>query len=256
MPAGAVRLPIARRPPRWAAILPAAGIAAAWIAAVAVVLAPAAGDGAAHAHADMHAHAAASGPGLLALAAMWTAMMVAMMVPPELPALAARLGRAADAAAGARAAGFAAGLFAAWTAFGVAAALLQWELERLAAVDAAGALASPLAAAALLAAIGAFQLTPLKRRCLERCRAGAGAGSPSPARGGSLADGLRHGAASLGSCALLMLVPLAAGGMALAPMIAVTALLAVEKLGRGGLLAGRVAGAALLAWSLVARASG
>jgi predicted metal-binding membrane protein len=223
-----------------------AGVAAVWIAALALLAASGHGGGA-HPHLHAGHGAGAGGPGFPALAAMWTGMMVAMMVPPELPALA----RLAPPRPGwpslARPAAFFAGLVGAWTAFSAFAALLHWALERRGLVEANGVLASPVAAALLLGSIGAFQLTPFKRTCLEHCRAGVGPLAPDLPPGGAFLSGLRKGTASMGSCALLMLLPFAYGGMGLAPMAAVTALLVAEKLGRRGLLAGRVAGAALVA---------
>ncbi len=132
--------------------------------------------------------------GLMPLFLMWAAMMVGMMVPAEAPSL-WKLARGRGAAA------FLAGFLLPWIAFSFAAALLQ---------------------EALFVAAGALQLTPWKRACLERCR-------EAPARG-SVSCGLRAGALSVVSCGVLMLVPLAAGGMSLLPMALLTALLLLERL--------------------------
>ncbi len=238
---------------RWTAVLLAGGIALVWIGALALTAGSPHGS-AAHAHgAHVHPGAPPEGPGVLALFAMWTAMMVAMMVPPELPALLSPL-RGGARATPARAATFFAGLLAAWAAFSAAAALAQWALERGTIVGPAGTIESPIAGAALLAAVGLFQLTPAKRACLERCRARLE--PPGRAGAGALLAGLRHGAISLGSCGLLMLAPLAAGGMGAGWMAAMTALLVLEKLAPPGLLLARVAGVALLAWSGVVLLAG
>jgi predicted metal-binding membrane protein len=236
------------------AILFLAVLAVLWVGALALASAHShAGGAPAQAHAGVHAHggAAAGAPSLVALFATWTAMMVAMMVPPELRMVVVQLRSRAGWTSVARGAAFLAGLFAVWAAFSAAAAFAHWELERRHLTDASGLLASPAAGAALLGIIGAFQLTPLKGICLERCRASEAPLRTRPGPRGAVAAGLRHGTISLGSCSLLMLVPFGLGGMGLAPMAAITALLVVEKLGRAGLWVGRAAGAALVAWSFV-----
>jgi predicted metal-binding membrane protein len=232
---------------RWerrAAVLLVAGIAAVWAGALALTLAGHGGGAQPHHH---HHGSAPTGAGFLALATMWSAMMVFMMVPPELPALTARIRPRETPVA--RSAAFFLGLLAAWIAFSAVAALGHWALERHGLVDAAGVLESPTAAAALLGLIGAFQLTPLKRRCLDHCRAELEAHPPARGVGGAFLAGLRHGTVGMGSCALIMLLPFAHGGMSAAPMVAVTLLLVVEKLARRGLLVGRMVGAAFVAWS-------
>jgi len=154
--------------------------------------------------------------GLMPLFLMWAAMMVGMMVPAEAPSL-WKLARGRGAAA------FLVGFLLPWIAFSFAAALLQERLHSWGLLDhQSGTLASPALGAALFVAAGALQLTPWKRACLERCREG-------PARG-SVSCGLRAGALSVLSCGVLMLVPLAAGGMSLFPMALLTALLLLERL--------------------------
>jgi predicted metal-binding membrane protein len=154
--------------------------------------------------------------GLMPLFLMWAAMMVGMMVPAEAPSL-WKLARGRGAAA------FLAGFLLPWIAFSFAAALLQERLHSWELLDhQSGTLASPALGAALFVAAGALQLTPWKRACLELCR-------ETPARG-SLSCGLRAGALSVVSCGVLMLVPLAAGGMSLLPMALLTALLLLERL--------------------------
>ncbi|HUJ28080.1 MAG TPA: DUF2182 domain-containing protein [Myxococcales bacterium] len=146
--------------------------------------------------------------GLLPLFGMWAAMMIAMMAPAEAPSvLRLRRGRLA----------FAAGFAAPWIAFSFAAALLQQWLHGAGLLEhASGALRNPWLAAAVLAAAGAAQFTPLKRACRL-----------SPLEG-SLRGGLRAAAFSIGSCGVLMLAPFAVG-MSMWPMALITALLVAEK---------------------------
>ena len=85
-----------------------------------------------------------------------------------------------------------------------------------------------LAAAAILAA-AVYQVTAAKRSCLDRCRTAPAPGR-EPGAAGALRDGLRHGAACVGCCAGLMAVLFVLGVMSLTWMVAVTALIVVERL--------------------------
>lgn len=242
-------------PPRrapWAAILFVAGVAAVWAVAVALAAGGHGGGEHAHLHHGGH-HGGAAAPGYLALLGMWTAMMVAMMVPAEWPLLATSL-RGARGLLGSGL--FFLGLLVAWAAVSALLALGHRLLEASGRTLPGGVLADSTAAALLLGAIGVFQLTPLKRMCLDHCRRARVRALDGGDPGRSLLAGLQQGTTGMGSCAFLMLLPFAYGGMALAPMAAVTALLAVEKAGRPGLLAARAAGLALVGWSAMSLVTG
>jgi predicted metal-binding membrane protein len=188
-----------------------------------------------HAH---HAHAADA----WALFAMWAAMTVGMMIPPELPTL-SRIARGRAHALRTTGA-FLGGYLAPWAAFCVGAAALQGALQRAGLVDALGASRSRTLAALLLCAAGVAQLSPLKRACLSRSRAPAL--REDGARQAALA-GLRHGAFSVGSCGMLMLALLVPGVMSVPWMVGLTAWLILEALAPAHWPVGAYAGAALLA---------
>lgn len=216
-------------------LLLALGVAAAWAAALTMlVLAPGV-DGPSHEHAGMHMHGAAADPSGPILA--WLLVMVVMMLPAEAPALLARARRSNSDAA--RSVLHLGGRVVVWAAFALIAAAAQVELSGLGLLDAGGVLTSPRAAASLLAVVGLFQLASLERSALARCQWGASATD-------GLAGGLHHGVGSFASCTLLMLVPLAVGGMSLVGMALLTALLAAEKVEGKGLTIARGAGFALL----------
>src|SRR5947209_5330769 len=194
--------------------------------------------------AAMEGHTAHHG-GLAALFAMWAAMAVAMMVPVEAAAL-VRLARGLR-----ETASFLAGYLLPWLAFSLAAAALQDWLRVAGFLDAAMAASSRWFAAALLAAAGLAQLSPLRQACLARCRAASLTASDT----GGMAGGLRASLSSIACCGLLMLVPLATGAMSVSWMAALTFLLVMEReLPRASRI-GAVAGVLLLAfgaWKLVA----
>lgn len=196
------------------------------------------------------------GPGVAALFAMWAAMMAAMMLPSAAPAIALYGGlvrKHAERGGALPAVGiFVAGYLLAWTAFSAAAALLQAALQHFMLLDGMMASSSAALSAALLAAAGLYQLTPLKDRCLSKCREPVAffVTHWRPGAAGALRMGMHHGAYCVGCCAVLMLVLFAVGVMHLAWIAALAVLVLVEKLLPGGRLAGRFAGVALIVLGL------
>ena len=174
---------------------------------------------------------------------MWTAMMVAMMLPGAIPAIAARGGV------------FTAGYFGAWTIFAGGATLLQWGLERAGALSAASALTSAPLAAIVIAAVGIYQLGPLKSACLRRCRMEA---QPQDARESARAKlvlGMRHGALCVGCCWALMLLLFVGGVMNVVWIGALTLLVLAEKTLPRSIVLARAAGVALIVFATVAHVS-
>jgi predicted metal-binding membrane protein len=180
----------------------------------------------------------------------WQAMVAAMMVPSSLPLV--RLFAAA--AAGqprprAAMAAFLGGYAVVWTAFGWLAFVGDTMVHTT--VDHTPWLQRHewLIAGGTLALAGAFQLTPLKDRCLEVCRQPGAFLLRHYERGlpAAFRLGRRHGAFCLGCCWALMLLMFAAGVANLWWMAALTGLMAYEKTGRNGRRAVPLAGIALLA---------
>ena len=185
---------------------------------------------------------------------MWVVMMAAMMLPSALPAI-LRLARAGQSgprtsAPVLRAYAFGGGYLLVWTAFSLAATLLQWGLAEVKLLSPMMEAASPRLAGGILIAAGLYQWTPLQRACLERCRAAC---RPSPqdrrleTAAGALHAGLAHGAACVGCCWALMLLLFAGGVMSLAVIVAIALLVLLEKLAPFGPAIGRLAGVALAA---------
>lgn len=198
-------------------------------------------------------------PYAAAIFAMWAAMMVGMMLPSAVPVLLlhARLTCADPAAPLMRSHVFAAGYLLVWTGFSMAATALQWGLSAAGLLSPMMAASAPLPAALLLLAAGTFQVTPLKQRCLSRCR------SPlawlrvhwKPGVEGALRLGLRHGVYCLGCCWALMLLLFAGGVMSLPLIAGLTILVLAEKLAPAVLRVDRWTGGLLIAaglWVLLA----
>lgn len=170
--------------------------------------------------------------------AMWTIMMVAMMLPAASPMVllygrvvrqAERKGQIAN--AGASVAAFAAGYFALWSLFSAFAVAVQWALERSGAMNGMMALREPLIAGGLLIAVGVYQLTPLKENCLTHCRSPAAFLAAHWRLGtvGAWRMGLAHGAYCVGCCAALMLLLFVGGVMNLVWIAGLSLLVLAEK---------------------------
>ena len=102
---------------------------------------------------------------------------------------------------------------------------------------------------------GAYQLSPLKRRCLARCRWPLGFLLRLAGYRGRLRDvraGAVHGGYCLGCCWALMATLLAVGSMNLGWMLGLAALILLEKTRRFGAALAYAAGAALVAVALAA----
>lgn len=109
-------------------------------------------------------------------------------------------------------------------------------------------------AVGMFAICGIYQLTPIKDRCLARCRSPLSLLMRYGAYRGRLRDlrvGLHHGAYCLACCWALMALLIAVGVMNLLAMVGIAALVLVEKLWARGPVTGRLAGLALLALAVV-----
>jgi predicted metal-binding membrane protein len=161
----------------------------------------------------------------------WLVMMAAMMFPSVAPtvALYSRMTRSRSPLSPVL---FTAGYLVVWGAVGALA---------FAVASAGGAIAGDvlgwdgagrwIAGVTLLVA-AAYELTPLKNVCLQKCRSPLGflLGSWRDGWAGALQMGTRHGAWCVGCCWALMASLFALGVMSIAWMAFVAGLIAVEKL--------------------------
>ncbi len=183
----------------------------------------------------------------LEFAGMWLAMMVAMMLPSSLPILLTY--RRAAAFRGEKALGLstslvAGGYFAVWSAFGLGAYALGMLIAGAAMRSPTVSRLVPVASGAALVVAGIYQLTPLKLACLKHCRDPLLIIAQHLHGGwsGALGLGFHHGAFCAACCWALMLIQLTLGVMNLAVMIAVAALIALEKLLVRGEMVARLTG--------------
>jgi predicted metal-binding membrane protein len=176
----------------------------------------------------------ATAPHSMALAGFltaWTLMMTAMMLPSIVPLVLLYRGSRLV---------LTLGYLLVWSALGVVPyALMEWTMTT-----------EPVRAAAVLAAAGVYELTPLKRTCLRHCQ--------SPATflmqrfdHGAFRLGIEHGIWCTGCCVGLMAVLVFAAAMSLLWAAAIAAIVVVQKVLPIGAAPAWVTGVALIAAAAV-----
>jgi len=189
-----------------------------------------------------------SAANVFAIGAMWSVMMVAMMLPSALPMIFTFVQLARRNGEHARAHGFVAAYVLVWVVFGALGTVAQWSLHRLDALDAMALKASPAVTVALLVAAGLYQFSPLKHVCLASCRSPFAflIGEWRPGARGAFRMGLLHGLLCLGCCWALMAL-LFVGGVMNVPWVAALAVaVAIEKLAPRGERIANLLGAGLI----------
>ena len=178
---------------------------------------------------------------------MWSAMMVAMMLPSLAPML-SRYSEAINATAEERLGRLtglvALGYFFVWTLFGMAVFPVGVSLATIAMQHPLVARAVPIAVGAVVLIAGSFQLTAWKARQLACCREPPGrARTLSADAGAAWRHGVRLGLLCACSCANWMAMLLVIGVMDVRAMAVVTAAITVERLAPEGTGAARAIGA-------------
>jgi predicted metal-binding membrane protein len=189
--------------------------AAAWVGVVAVAR-------------GMSAMPGTMGLGFGSFAVVWALMMTAMMLPTIAP-FAALYTRTLTDHKARRITELACGYLMVWTLAAVPAYGLAWVAGEL--VSTRPAAATGLAVV-IFGACGVYQLTPIKDRCLARCRSPLGFIMKYGSYRGRLRDlrvGMSHGAFCLACCWALMAVLIAVGLMNLVAMVLLAVVVLVEK---------------------------
>jgi predicted metal-binding membrane protein len=182
----------------------------------------------------------------------WALMTAAMMLPTTLPLVLVfrRLTRPRPDAGGLLAL-LLAGYLVAWLGFGLVAHLLGLVLLALVQRSAWLTFNGWLIAAVVLLLAGLFQFSALKYRCLDACRSPLGFITArwhgARPRRESLCLGLAHGIYCVGCCWLLMLLMFAVGAGSIGWMLALGAVMALEKNSPWGRRLATPLGLALLA---------
>jgi predicted metal-binding membrane protein len=176
------------------------------------------------------------GAAVAAVALMWIAMVLAMMLPAAGPMILTYSEMAERAARkGGRAVSplvLISGYGLVWAGFAVAAAALQLTLTRAAFLDPSIASASTLFSGAMFVAAGLYQFSALKQACVTLCQ------QPAPFFSANWSErprdifrqGVRQGLYCVGCCWAIMLVMFAVGVMNVIWMAALGFIMAAEKI--------------------------
>lgn len=188
---------------------------------------------------------------------MWWVMMAAMMLPSAAPMIllfaAVNRRNGGGGAPGVPAGVLAAGYLLVWGAFSLAATVLQGLLETRGLLSPMRMTAtSAWLGGALLLAAGVYQLTPLKRACLRRCRGPLAFIMQHwrPGRIGAMRMGVLHGIWCVGCCWLMMALLFYGGVMNLYWIAGLALVVLVEKILPYGERVAWVTGAAFVAWGI------
>ncbi len=173
--------------------------------------------------------------------AMWTVMMVAMM----LPSLMSTLSRNSE-----RRLTLGAGYFLVWATLGAAVYPLGIILTTSEMRWTALARAVPMATGAVFVLAGCVQLTPWKARLLGRCREASGCGHSA------WRHGLRLGMNCILCCASFMTILLVTGVMNLTAMAIVAAAITIERFVPSPQRAARAIGVIVIAAGILTLSTG
>lgn len=191
---------------------------------------------------------------LLLMFAMWSIMMVAMMVPSAAPMVLTfaflNRQRKAQQQPYVPAGMFLLGYLLIWTGFSAIVTVLQWILHGLAMLSPMMVSTSPIFGGLILIGAGIFQFTPWKQACLMHCRTPLGFLMTSWREGhaGALKMGLHHGLSCTGCCWLLMVLLFVAGVMNLLWVATITMFVLLEKVVPRTKWLSRCGGLILILW--------
>ncbi len=187
---------------------------------------------------------------------MWAIMMVAMMLPSAVPmllifAMVNRRRKSRERTATSPAT-FATGYFAAWTAFSLAATVLQWGLHTAGVLSPMMATTSAILGGTTLVAAGVYQWTPLKTSCLRHCQSPLQFISTHwrDGRWGAFRMGWHHGRYCLGCCWILMCLLFVGGVMNLLWIAGLALFVLLEKIWPYRWIPA-ASGAALVGWGML-----
>jgi len=172
----------------------------------------------------------------LAAFAMWSVMMIAMMLPSAMPMI--LVFSAVNKKSGESGKSFVPtwifvfGYFLVWTSFSFIASLLQFILHNLSIISYELKLINPFASGIVLIAAGIYQFTNVKDVCLKNCQ------SPlsfvlnywKEGKIGALLMGIKHGFYCIGCCWVLMALLFVAGVMNLLWIVIIALFVFLEKI--------------------------
>jgi len=204
-------------------------------------------------HAQLDAGRFEGSPVLLLFVLGWLVMIVAMMLPTSVPLVALFRAVVRDRVDGSRLIALVLlGYVAVWTIFGLLVHAGDAVLHVVVASQPWLNAHSLVISAATVLVAGAYQFTPLKYHCLERCRSPlafvVGHWRGRRPKGEAFHLGVAHGLFCVGCCWSLMLLMFAVGVGSLGWMLVLGAVMAVEKNVAWGKRVSAPLGVLLLTW--------
>jgi predicted metal-binding membrane protein len=186
--------------------------------------------------------------------AMWSIMMVAMMLPSAASTILRIANRAERVSS---AAFFTIGYLIVWIGFSAVATIAQWAFDSANLLSDAMAIRSEVAAGLIVVAAGLYQLSPLKRNCLRRCCSSKNLLGDDQVRSPSVAirAGVTYGASCLGCCWALMCLLFVVGVMNILWIAVIAVWVLAEKTLPSGMRLARVTAVGLIGWGSVVLAS-
>ncbi|MEP3280517.1 MAG: DUF2182 domain-containing protein [Stappiaceae bacterium] len=169
---------------------------------------------------------------------MWEMMVFAMMLPTAIPMLIQHARHGSNqqtATVGSAIFGASLGYLCVWTVFSLCATAIQWGLTELSILSNMMAPVAQSLTISILVAVALYQLTPMKRACLNRCRNPRflNADSRPQKKLSNFSFGIEEGISCLGCCWALMIAMFAVGIMNIFWIILLAAFMVVEKTSEG-----------------------
>lgn len=185
---------------------------------------------------------------ILAVFVMWSAMMLAMMLPAAAPMVLTFVALCRHKHKSGNAWIFVIAYCVIWGIFSAGATALHWGLQTTGLITPMMASSSIWLTGILLVVAGTVQFTTLKEVCLRHCRTPMGFLLTEWRDGtaGAWHMGIKHGLFCLGCCWALMSLLFVAGVMNLAWVAALTAAVVIEKLHPAGVSIGKFLGGILI----------
>ena len=182
--------------------------------------------------------------------AMWTIMMVAMMLPSAAPTILRIADRTRRAAA---AIFFIVGYLIVWTGFSAIATMAQWAFDSGHLLSDTMSIRSEVAAGFIVVAVGLYQLSAVKRTCLQQCCSAVHFLPEDQVRSSSalVRAGVTYGISCLGCCGALMCLLFVVGVMNFPAIAVIAVCVLAEKTLASGLRFARATAVGLIGWGSV-----
>lgn len=188
--------------------------------------------------------------------AMWSVMMIAMMLPSATPMILifSNVNKKRNEHGNEFVPTwiFVSSYITLWIAFSLFATIVQWFLHHFALLSDGLRIISPSISGLLLISAGVYQFTSVKYACLKNCQSPLGFiwGNWRYGKQGALSMGLKHGLYCIGCCWVLMILLFLVGIMNILWIAVISIFIFIEKIIARGRLLSYFSGSILVLWGL------